>query len=268
MFTIEYFIGLILIGIVVGLLSGMLGVGGGFLMVPFQYFLFSYIGIPPQYGLLTSLGTSLAIIIPTAISGAYEHSRKLEDIIELGIKLGIFGIIGGFIGGFIANSIPYWILQLIFAFILLLVLIKNILSFKKEENKGIFTFNQLTLGLTGLFVGISAGLLGIGGGLFLIAILTAFFGFSTIKSIGISSIFIALTAIGGTISYIIYGWGNNPIPYTIGFVSIINFIVISCFSVPLAKIGAKYAHKVTEKYLKILLLIGIIYIEIKMLGFI
>ncbi|WP_295722297.1 sulfite exporter TauE/SafE family protein [uncultured Methanobrevibacter sp.] len=268
MFTIEYFIGIILIGIVIGLLSGMLGVGGGILMVPFQYFLFSYIGIPPQYGLLTSLGTSLAIIIPTAISGAYEHSRKLDGIIPLGIKFGIFGIIGGFIGGIIAYSIPYWILQFIFALVLLLVMIKTIVSFKEEENKGIFTINQISICLTGLFVGISSGLLGIGGGLFLIGILTAVFGFTTIKAIGISSVFITLTAIGGTIAYIILGWGNNPIPYTIGFVSIINFIVICAFSVPFAKLGAKYAHIIPEKYLKILLLIGIIYIEIKILGFI
>ena len=106
MFTIEYYLGLILIGIVAGFASGLLGVGGGFLIVPFQYFLLKYIGVAPNLAMLISFGTSLAIIIPTASSGAYKHSQKLDNIIEPGIKLGIFGIIGSFIGGFVASTLP------------------------------------------------------------------------------------------------------------------------------------------------------------------
>ena len=68
-FTLEYFIGLILIGVVAGFASGLLGVGGGFLIVPFQYFLLEYLGVDPSLAMMISLGTSLAIIIPTATSG-------------------------------------------------------------------------------------------------------------------------------------------------------------------------------------------------------
>ncbi len=266
MFAIEYYLGLILIGIVAGFASGLLGVGGGFLIVPFQYFLLKYIGVEPDLAMLISLGTSLAIIIPTASSGAYKHSQKLDNIIEPGIKLGIFGIFGSIVGGFVATALPSRVLELIFGCLLLFIAIRNLLSRDKQEKEAKFDFNFLTIMLTGLFVGFSSGLLGIGGGIFLIVILTMLLGFPMIRAIGTSSVFISLTAIGGTLSYIISGWGVNTFPFSIGYVSIVNLLLIVCFSVPLAQIGAKYAHKLPEKRLKQVFGVVVLYIALKMLG--
>ena len=266
MFAIEYYFGLILIGIVAGFASGLLGVGGGFLIVPFQYFLLKYIGISPDIAMLISLGTSLAIIIPTASSGAYQHSKKLDNIVGPGIKLGIFGIMGSLIGGFVASGLSSRVLEIIFGLLLLFISIRNILSRDKKEKEAKFDFNLITIAITGLFVGFFSGLLGIGGGIFLIVILTMLLGFSMIRAIGTSSVFISLTAIGGTLSYIISGWGVNTFPYSLGYVSIINFLLIACFSVPLARVGAKYAHKLPEKRLKQVFGVVVLYIALKMLG--
>ena len=266
MFAIEYYFGLILIGIVAGFASGLLGVGGGFLIVPFQYFLLKYIGISPDLAMLISLGTSLAIIIPTASSGAYQHSKKLDNIVGPGIKLGIFGIMGSLIGGFVASGLSSRVLEIIFGSLLLFISIRNILSRDKKEKEAKFDFNLITIAITGLFVGFFSGLLGIGGGIFLIVILTMLLGFSMIRAIGTSSVFISLTAIGGTLSYIISGWGVNTFPYSLGYVSIINFLLIACFSVPLARVGAKYAHKLPEKRLKQVFGVVVLYIALKMLG--
>ena len=87
-----------------------------------------------------------------------------------------------------------------------------------------------------------------------------------IEAIGISSVFISLTAIGGTVSYIISGWGVNPVPYSLGYVSLVNFAVIAMLSVPLADDGAKIAHKVPEKRLKQIFGLVVLYISLKMLG--
>lgn len=266
MFTIEYFIGLALIGICAGFASGLLGVGGGFLIVPLQYFLLKYIGVEPDLAMLISLATSLAIIVPTSLSGAYRHTRKLDNIIQPGIRLGIFGIIGGAIGGFVASGLPSRVLEIIFGCLLLFIAANNILNINKEREKARIPFNWLTTAIIGLLVGFASGLLGIGGGVFLIAILTLLLGFSLIEAIGTSSVFICLTAIGGFLSYIVSGWGVNTFPYSIGYVSIINFILISCFSVPLASIGAKMAHKVPQRKLKIIFSILVLYIALKMLG--
>ena len=266
MFPIEYFIGLILIGICAGFASGLLGVGGGFLIVPLQYFLLKYIGVEPDLAMLISLGTSLAIIIPTSLSGAYRHTRTMDNIIKPGIRLGIFGMIGSVIGGFVASALPARVLEVIFGCLLLFVVIKNVIDINKERGEAKIPFNLITTGIVGLFVGFSSGLLGIGGGIFLIAILTSLLGFSLIEAIGTSSVFICITAVGGFISYMISGWGVSTFPYSIGYVSIINFLLIACFSVPMASLGAKYAHRVPQKKLKIIFSVLVLYMALKMLG--
>ncbi|WP_407374305.1 sulfite exporter TauE/SafE family protein [Methanobrevibacter sp.] len=266
MFPIEYFLGLILIGICAGFASGLLGVGGGFLIVPLQYFLLKYIGVEPNLAMLISLGTSLAIIIPTSLSGAYRHTRSMDNILEPGFKLGVFGIIGGVIGGFVASGLPSRILEIIFGCLLLFIAVNNIIKINNEKEDARIPFNIITVGIIGVLVGFSSGLLGVGGGIFLIAILTSLLGFSMIEAIGTSSIFISLTAIGGFLSYMISGWGVSTFPYSIGYVSIVNFLLIACFSVPLASIGAKYAHRVPQKKLKIVFSVLVLYMALKMLG--
>ena len=266
MFPIEYYIGLILIGICAGFASGLLGVGGGFLIVPLQYFLLKYIGVEPDLAILISFGTSLAIIVPTSLSGAYRHTRTLDNIIKPGIRLGVFGIIGGVIGGFVASALPSRVLEIIFGLLLLFIAFNNIVNINKEREEAKIPFNLISTGIIGLLVGFSSGLLGVGGGIFLIAILTALLGFSLIEAIGTSSIFICLTAIGGFLSYVVSGWGVSTFPYSIGYVSIINFLLIACFSVPMASLGAKMAHKVPQKKLKIIFSILVLYMALKMLG--
>lgn len=266
MFPIEYFIGLILIGICAGFASGLLGVGGGFLIVPLQYFLLKYIGVSPDLAMLISLGTSLAIIIPTSFSGAYRHTRTMDGIIKPGIQLGIFGLIGSAVGGFVASGLPSRVLEIIFGCLLLFVVVKNIVDINKEREESKIPFNLASSAIIGLLVGFSSGLLGVGGGIFLIAILTALLGFSLIEAIGTSSVFICITAVGGFLSYVVSGWGVSTFPYSIGYVSIINFLLISCFSVPMASLGAKIAHKVPQKKLKIVFSIVVLYMALKMLG--
>ena len=62
------------------------------------------------------------------------------------------------------------------------------------------------------------------------------------------------------------GWGVSTFPYSIGYVSLINFALIAAFSVPLASVGAKFAHKIPQKKLKIIFSILVFYIALKMLG--
>ena len=267
MVSISFLIGLALIGIFAGFASGLLGVGGGFLMVPLQYFLLTSSGVDPDLAMMVSLATSLAIIIPTASSGAYEHQKKNKDIVKPGILLGLFGIIGSFCGGLLATVVPSDILRFIFGILLFLVAIDMLAGFKMEGKEPRVPFNKFTAMILGISIGLMSGLLGIGGGVFAIPLLSILFGFTLFEAIGTSSIFIAITAIGGVISYIISGWGVNPMPYCLGYVSLVNWVAILIFSVPMARVGAKSAYKLPEKRLKQVFAVILFYMGIKMMGF-
>ena len=73
-------------GFVVGFMSGLFGVGGGFLMTPLLIFM----GIPPS----TAVGTESVQILGSSVSGALAHSRKKNIDYEIGIFLLIGGIFG------------------------------------------------------------------------------------------------------------------------------------------------------------------------------
>ncbi|MGN1362490.1 MAG: sulfite exporter TauE/SafE family protein [Methanobrevibacter sp.] len=266
-FSIFYYIFLGILGIIVGLLAGLLGIGGGFLMVPLQYFALNYAGVNPEIGFKIALGTSLACIIPTAISGAYIHNKKADrNIIKPGILFGVFGAIGGFIGGKVAVLLPSKILEITIGIILIIISINLFIKKDKKRKEAKLKLNLSVGAIFGLLIGFFAGLFGIGGGVILMPILMGLFGFTLLESIATSTIFIPFTAIGGTISYIISGINVNTVPYSIGYVNLINFIIIILFSIPMARYGAKIAYKINEKKLRIIYGTFLLLISFKLLG--
>jgi len=268
-FSIFYYIFLGILGIIVGLASGLLGIGGGFLMVPLQYFALSYAGVNPDIGFKVALGTSLACIIPTALSGAYIHNKKSNiNILKPGIVFGIFGAIGGFIGGKVAVLLPSRVLELAIGIILILIAINVFIERDNSKKEPKLKLNFTYGAIFGIFIGFCAGLFGIGGGVILMPILMSLFGFSLIEAIATSTIFIPFTSIGGTISYIISGLNMKVLPYSIGYVNLINFFIIILFSIPMARFGAKIAYKIDEKKLKIIYAAVLIIISFKLLGII
>ena len=60
-------------GLFTGLLSGLLGVGGGLIMVPVLSFIFAHLGFPAEFIMHMALGTSLAVIMVTSIASSHAH---------------------------------------------------------------------------------------------------------------------------------------------------------------------------------------------------
>lgn len=87
-----------LIGLVSGIASGLFGVGGGIVMVPAMMF---FMNVPIK----TAVGTSLAVIIPTALMGTYKHFSQGNVDWKIALSLAPMAIIGGFSGAWLTTII-------------------------------------------------------------------------------------------------------------------------------------------------------------------
>ena len=94
-------------GLVIGVASGVIGIGGGTLMVPMMVVGFSF----PQH---LAQGTSLVAIIPTALVGAATHQRQGNVVWRGALLMGGAGVLGAVAGAFIAISLPQGLLARLF----------------------------------------------------------------------------------------------------------------------------------------------------------
>lgn len=107
----ETFIATALVGVLVGILSGLLGIGGGTVMVPVFRLGFGL-------SAFASTATSLFTIIPTSLVGFVTHIRNKTCIPKLGVVAGLGGAITSPIGVYLANISPAWLVMLAAAVII------------------------------------------------------------------------------------------------------------------------------------------------------
>ena len=263
--TIQIIV-LLITGAGVGFASGLLGVGGCFIMVPVQFWALTSIGVDSTIAIRIAFGTNLAVVLPTALSGAIGHSRKKAVQWKAGIVLGLSGLAGAFLGGFFAAHISGNILKIGFGSAILAGAIRMLTAKPPKVDKEPID-NVVTFILWGFPLGILSGLIGIGGGVLMIPVMVLALGFDMHKAVGTSTALMIFTSIGGILSYIINGLKVSPLPpYSLGYVNFLQWALLAGTSVPMALVGVKAAHKLPAKQLKYLFIIVMIYMGLKMIG--
>jgi uncharacterized membrane protein YfcA len=95
-------------GVAVGVTSGLLGVGGGTLVVPFLTFA---VGLSQH----SAEATSLLVILPTAIAGSLVLRRQRVGDLGISLRIGVFGAVGSVLGALLALALPGGTLRIVFA---------------------------------------------------------------------------------------------------------------------------------------------------------
>lgn len=268
---------LILVGVGIGVLSGLLGIGGGTIMVPV---------LRLGYGLdaFMATATSLFAIIPISLAGAITHIRARSCFPKLGLLLGIAGAVTSSAGVYLGSISPSWLIMLAAAIIIVysaFTMLRKALRIGKRgtdpsvadpsaaggqkgtdpatpaSDKGtdlhdahaveqtspcVFAFTHKNVALAvviGLAAGFASGYVGVGGGFIMVPLMTAWLGIPMKRTSGTSLIAIIILAIPGVIQQALLG----HIDYLAG-------IMLCVGAIPGAVLGARLVSRVPERTLR------------------
>lgn len=256
-------------GVGAGFTSGLLGVGGGVITIPITYWVVVAMGIPPAIAIRIAFGTSLLVILPTVISGAWRHNKKEAVRWKAALVLGLCGLVGALGGAALAAQLPGRALEIGFGgLVLALALWMGLGMTPKLAREGLEPKDNLwPLIPCGFSIGMATGLTGIGLGALIIAALVLVLHFHMHLAIGTSLASMIFTSLGGIIGYIVNGLGVPGLPpYSIGYVNLPICFFLAATSVPMAQLGARTAYAVPAKQLCYLLVAIMVYIGLKMIG--
>lgn len=265
--TATYISILLATGAGAGFASGLLGVGGGCIMVPVMYSVIGAMGFP-DIAMKVALGTSLLVILPTAMSGAWRHNKKKAVRWKTALVLGLCGLGGGLAGSTLATYLPERALKAGFGGLVLAIAIWMGLGMmpKLAKQRAEPKDNPWLLPALGFPIGMVSGLTGLGGGALIVPALVLALDFPMHMAIGTSVSAIILTSLGGITGYIIHGIGVPGLPYSIGYINLPMWLCLAGMSVPLAQLGAKTAHALPAKQLRYIFIALMVYIGLRMIG--
>jgi len=216
------------VGVVAGVLAGLFGVGGGFIMVPLYVM---WVGLDQR----KSHATSLAAVVPIAVAGAIGYATTGDVVWHAAFALLAGSIFGALYGVKLLGQVSLKFLQLGFVTLLVASAVRLIWSSQPhlllEGLPGI----ALLIGV-GFFAGVMSGLFGVGGGIIMVPALIIASGVDAIQARGTSLAVIVGSGISGT--WANYRKGNIEIPFA---------LLSGIAGIPAVFLGVYLSHSLPER---------------------
>lgn len=239
----------LLIGLAAGVLGGLLGVGGGLVTVPSLMLIFWCLDFPPEFLVHLAIGTSLGAMVFTAAASAYAHSLKngVDGPFFRGLAPGI--ILGAIGSAWIAKQLSSQVLEKIFGVCLCVIGLYFCISKAtvKEGHLGRPYF--LLLAALGIGIGGISTILGIGGGIITVPLLTAF-RLPMRNAIATSAATGFLIAVSGAASFLMVGIQEKIVPGSVGYLYLPAFIPIGIAAMVTAPLGARLTYILPTEILR------------------
>jgi uncharacterized protein len=242
---------IIVAGVITGLLAGTFGIGGGAVVVPVLYEVFSLLSVPEAVRMQLCIGTSIAIILPTTIRSYLAHRVKgfiVPGVIRLWAVPAVLGVA---CGAAIAAFAPPAVFKIAFVVIATFIAVKFLFA-GDRWNLGADLPGRLPMTAYGFGIGLAGSLMGISGGSLSNIVLTLY-GKPIHNAVATSAGLGVPITIAGTIGYIAAGLPHQSLlpPLSLGFVSLIGVVVMAPMSSLTAPYGARLAHRLSRRTLEI-----------------
>ena len=253
----------LLMGSFAGFLAGLLGIGGGVILVPLFLWLFPLAGFSPDLIVHTAFGTSLAIILPTAISSTFGHRNQGNVDWHMVGFLALGGVLGSLLGSSVAAIIPGATLKIYFGLMQIVVSLKLLFYKPYLPPENLKRATPLSLLLVGLSGGLFSAFFGVGGGVIAVPLMLMVLHLPIHLAVGNSSALIVVSSFSAVICYIWFGMQNAATtPFSIGYVNILVTLIVAPLTIFFARLGVKLASRTSQtKLVKIfavlLMLVGV-----------
>jgi len=237
-------------GLVAGFLAGLLGIGGGGVLVPVLYEIFRALEVDPAIRMHLTLGTTLAIIAPTALKSFSAH--RARGAVDLGLlkRVAPWVVAGVVIGVLIATVSSGTTLKWVWAIVAGLVALKMALG-REDWRLGDHLPPRPWPEFGAAAIGTLSTLMSIGGATFTVPLLTLY-GFAILPAVATASGVGPLIALPGVVGYAWAGWGaENLPPLSVGYVSLIGLAIVAPLSVYAAPFGVRLAHNIPRRRLEL-----------------
>lgn len=261
---------LIAVGALAGFSSGLFGIGGGAVIVPSLFFAFSFLGYPEDIVMHMAVATSAAVIIVNAyrsVRSHHSHNAVDWDLLWPKNRLQSYALwigLGAFIGAlWIAPHMSGRVLTILFAVVSSFISLQFIFG-RPDWRLRDTVPGGATRPVTGSIIGILSSLMGIGGGSLTVPLMSIC-GIPIHRAVGTASGFGLAIAVPAVIGFIISGWTVSGRPeFSLGYVNILGFILVAASGFMFIPLGAKLAHKLSQRKLKLVFGICLLLVALNM----
>lgn len=260
---IPFLLALLAAGAAAGLIAGLFGIGGGVIMVPAMFYALSALGYG-EHAMHTAVGTSLAVIIATSARSVTAHARRGAVDFQVLRTWSPWIILGALSGSAIAGIAPGRALTGLFGVVALLLSLQ--FFFGRPERVLSRDLPGLPLrGLLGGVIGVLSSLMGIGGGVFGVTLLTLC-NRPIHQAVATAAGFGVAIGVPGALGFIAAGWSEPArAPLSLGYVSMPGFVILAGAAVGLAPVGARLAHALPAARLRKAFAVGLAVVAFNML---
>ena len=244
----EWWLGYLAIGAVVGFFAGLLGIGGGAIMVPLLVMLFDAQGLPKEQLLHLAVGTGMATILLTSISSVRAHSRRGALRWDLVKAMTPGMLLGGLAGSAVAGSIPTRVLALLFSIIIFFAAANILVEQKPAPSRalpraGVFFFGGFVISVASAFAAI--------GGAFMTVPFLVYAQVPMLQAIGTAAALGFPIALSSSVGFVAAGLASSGLaPWSLGYVYLPAFAGITITSVLFAPLGAYLAYRLPTRVLR------------------
>ncbi len=268
---------LLALGCVSGFLAGLLGVGGGIVLVPGLFYILTmmqeYTDFDTDRIMHICVGTSLAVIVPTGFSSAWSHYKRGAVDFDLVCQIGLGIVIGVLFSTFLAGFLDGFVLKILFA--CALPIFATLLVFNRRKNSDASSVGAgddvvsrrvraFVHKIAGFFIGAISTLIGIGGATLSVPYMTMR-GIAIHRAIGTASALGLVISVPASIGFVVIGfWQSGLPPFSLGYVNVLAWACIIPASVMIAPIGARVAHHMRVRPLKIGFAIFMMFVAVNM----